>query len=162
MMAPRSTGGWVILASFVLAFLATALPWPGHLAPFRPDWVALTLIYWAMLLPQRIGIGWGWWIGLVMDVGRGALLGQHALVFAVLTYLTLQGHQRLRGFSPWRQMLSVLLFLLVEQLLLFWISGVIGYPPRDGWYLAPALGGMVVWPLWFLLLRDLQRYFHVQ
>lgn len=158
----NTNGGWVIAVSFLLAFLATTIPWPEPLAPFRPDWVALTLIYWCMMLPQRVGVGTGWLTGLLVDAGRGALLGQHALAFATVAYLTLQGHQRLRGFSPWRQMLSVLVFLGLAQILIFWISGVIGYPPRDAWYLAPAAGGMAIWPLLFLLLRDVQRYFNVR
>jgi len=56
----------------------------------------------------------------------------------------------------------VLVLLLIEQVLVFWISGVIGYPPSDGWYLAPAVGGMVVWPLLFIVLRDLRRHFQVE
>ena len=157
----RPTGGWVIAASFLLAFVAASIPLPGELDPFRPDWVAMVLIYWCMVLPYRIGIGTSWLVGLVVDVGRGALLGQHALAFAALAYLTVQTHRRIRVFSPWRQTFSVLVFLLIKQFLVFWISGVIGYPPRDGWYLAPAVGGMIAWPLLFVILRDVRRHFQV-
>ena len=161
MTAVRSTGGWVITCSFLLAFLVASMPLPGWLDRFRPDWVTMVLIYWCMALPYRFGIGMGWLVGLLVDVGRGALLGQHALAFAAVAYLTLQTHRRIRVFSPWRQAFSVLAFLLIEQLLVFWISGVIGYPPRDGWYLAPAVGGMLCWPLLFVILRDVRRYFQI-
>jgi len=161
MTPARPLGSWVIAASVLLAFLAASIPLPGWLDRFRPDWVAMVLIYWCMALPNRFGMGASWLVGLLVDVGRGALLGQHALAFAVLAYLTLQTHRRIRVFSPWRQAFSVLVFLLIEQILVFWISGVIGYPPRDGWYLAPAVGGMIGWPLLFVILRDLRRYFQV-
>jgi rod shape-determining protein MreD len=154
-------GGWVIVLSFLGALLLSGIPFPDWLAPFRPDWVAMVLIYWCMALPHRVGMGTGWLVGLVLDVIRGALLGQHALALAAVAYLTLQTYRRLRIFSPWRQAFSVLVFLLIEQVLIFWISGVIGYPPRDGWYLAPALGGMVCWPLLFVVLRDVRRHFQV-
>lgn len=157
----RSTGGWIIAGSFLLAFLAASLPPPGWVGRFWPDWVAMVLIYWSLALPHRIGIGAGWLLGLLVDLGRGALLGQHALAFAILAYLTVQTHRRIRVFSPWRQALSVLVFLLIEQFLVFWISGVIGYPPRDAWYLAPAVGGMIGWPLLFVILRDVRQYFQV-
>ena len=157
----RPTGGWVIAASFLLAFVAASIPLPGELDRFRPDWVAMVLIYWCLALPYRIGIGTSWLVGLLVDVGRGALLGQHALAFAALAYLTVQTHRRIRVFSPWRQTFSVLVFLLIKQFLVFWISGVIGYPPRDGWYLAPAVGGMIAWPLLFVILRDVRRHFQV-
>lgn len=161
MTTRRPTGHWIIASSFLLAFLLASIPLPGGLDRFRPDWVAMVLIYWCMALPYRVGIGTGWLVGLLVDVGRGALLGQHALAFATLAYLTVQTHRRIRVFTPWRQAFSVLVFLLIEQFLVFWISGVIGYPPRDGWYLAPAVGGMIGWPLLFVVLRDVRRYFQV-
>lgn len=161
MTTRHPTGGWVIACSFLLAFLASSVPLPDGLGRFWPDWVAMVLIYWCLALPHRFGIGAGWLVGLLVDVGRGALLGQHALAFAAVAYLTVQTHQRLRMFSPWRQAFSVLVFLLLKQFLVFWISGVVGYPPRDGWYLAPALGGMMVWPLLFVVMRDVRQYFQV-
>jgi len=161
MTTARPTGGWVVAGSFLLAFLAASIPLPGWVGWFWPDWVAMVLIYWCLALPYRIGIGTGWLVGLLVDVGRGALLGQHALAFATLAYLTLQTHRRIRVFTPWQQAFSVLVFLLIEQVLVFWISGVIGYPPRDGWYLAPAVGGMIAWPLLFVVLRDARRYFQI-
>ncbi|RUQ29034.1 MAG: rod shape-determining protein MreD [Candidatus Competibacteraceae bacterium] len=162
MIADRAQGGWIIALSLLAAFLLAGIPLPGPLDHFRPDWVAMTLIYWCMALPYRIGIGMGWLVGLLLDVARGALLGQYALALSVVAYLTLQAYRRIRVFPPWRQALTVLVLLLIEQVLVFWISGVIGYPPSDGWYLAPAVGGMVVWPLLFIVLRDLRRHFQVE
>lgn len=83
----------------------------------------MTLIYWCMALPYRIGIGMGWLVGLLLDVARGALLGQYALALSVVAYLTLQAYRRIRVFPPWRQALTVLVLLLIEQVLVFWISG---------------------------------------
>jgi rod shape-determining protein MreD len=154
-------GGWIIALSFLVAFVMGGLPLSGGLERFRPDWVAMVLIYWSMALPHRIGVGAGWLVGLLMDVGRGGLLGQHALAFAVVAYLTCQTYRRIRVAPPWHQAFSVLVFLLVEQVLVFWISGVIGYPPRDWWYLAPALGGMACWPLLYVVLRDVHRHFEI-
>lgn len=157
---PRS-GGWIIALSFLLAFLLGGIPWPGWLEQFRPDWVAMALIFWSIALPHRVGIGSGWLVGLLLDVGRGALLGQHALALAAVAYLTLQTYRRIRVVPVWQQTFSILVFLLVEQILVFWISGVIGYPPKDWWYLAPAVGGMVCWPLVFIILRDVCLYFQI-
>ena len=157
---PRS-GGWIIALSFLLAFLLGGIPWPGWLERFRPDWVAMALIFWSIALPHRVGIGSGWLVGLLLDVGRGALLGQHALALAAVAYLTLQTYRRIRVVPVWQQTFSILVFLLVEQIFVFWISGVIGYPPKDWWYLAPAVGGMVCWPLVFIILRDVCLYFQI-
>ncbi|HUM92196.1 MAG TPA: rod shape-determining protein MreD, partial [Candidatus Competibacter sp.] len=69
------TGRWIIVLSFLIAFLLGGVPLPDSLERFRPDWVAMVLIYWNMALPHRVGIGIGWLVGLLMDVGRGGLLG---------------------------------------------------------------------------------------
>lgn len=157
----RIQGGWVVLFSFVIAFLLTIIPLPEWPDRFRPDWLSLVLIYWCMALPGRIGVGTGWLVGLLVDAAKGTLLGQHGLAFAVIAFLTLRTHQRIRVFPLWQQALTVLFFLVVKQLLIFWINGIIGYPPQDFWYLAPALGSMLLWPWVFIILRDLRRRFRV-
>ncbi len=161
MIEDRPAGGWVIVLSFLVAFFLTGIPLPGVLDHFRPDWVVMVLIYWCMVLPHRVGIGAGWLVGFCLDVARGALMGQHALAFVIVAYLTLQTYQHVRVVPLWQQTFSVLIFLTIERLLVFWVNGIIGYPPRDWWYLAPALGGMALWPLLFIVLRDIRRYFQV-
>ena len=66
-----------------------------------------------------------------------------ALALAVVAFLTLRTHRRLRLFPVWQQSFSVLFFILVERLLVFWINGIIGYPPLDAWFLLPLLTGML-------------------
>ncbi len=152
---------WVILITFAVAFMLNLLPLPPWLDRFQPDWMALVLIYWCMALPNRVGVGTGWLLGLALDTAQGALLGQHALAMAVVAYLTIRTHQRVRVFPLWQQAPSVLMLLLVNHLLVAWVYGIIGYPPRGFWYLAPALGGMLLWPWVFIVLRDLRRRFGV-
>ena len=157
----QPSGRWVIALTLLCAFLLSEVAWPGVLQLFHPDWVAMTLIYWGMALPQRVGIGTFWVVGLLLDVARGGLLGQHALALAAVAYVVTQTYRQIRVLPLWQQTFSILLLLAIERILLFWISGVIGYPPRDWWYLAPALGGMVLWPLLFIVLRDVRRYFQI-
>ncbi len=161
-MSPGRPGNrWVILLSFIAAFVLSSLPLPEWLDHFRPDVVALVLIYWCMALPHRVGVGVGWLAGLVLDAARGTLLGQHALALAVSAFLVVKTHQRIRVFPLWQQAISVMLILLLNQLLVFWVNGIIGYPPDDAWFLAPAVGGMLLWPWAFIILRDLRRRFQV-
>ncbi|MEE4378299.1 MAG: rod shape-determining protein MreD [Candidatus Competibacteraceae bacterium] len=160
-MQVQQPGGGIILLSFIVAFLLTIIPLPLWVDRFRPDWLGLVLIYWCMAVPQRVGIGTGWLMGLFLDAAQGTLLGQHALALAVVAFLTLKTYRRIRVLPLWQQSFSVLVFLGLNQLLVFWINGVIGYPPRDFWYLGPALGGMLFWPWVFVILRDLRRRFHI-
>jgi len=161
MIAFYHPGGWVIFMSFGVALLLASMPLPPGIDRLRPDWPSLVLIYWCMALPHRVGVGAGWLLGLLLDAAKGTLLGQHALALTVVAFLTLRTHRQLRLFPLWQQALSVMGFLLVGRLLIFWINGIIGYPPRDIWYLAPVLSGMLLWPWVFIVLRDLRRRFQV-
>jgi rod shape-determining protein MreD len=78
----RHHGGFIILLSFAVAMLLTIIPIPDALRVLRPDWVALTLIFWCLALPYRIGVVSGFFAGLFLDVLTGTLLGQHALASA--------------------------------------------------------------------------------
>ncbi|MFN2309581.1 MAG: rod shape-determining protein MreD [Gammaproteobacteria bacterium] len=154
-------GGGVILLTVLVAFVLTSLPLPEVWRPLRPDWVLLVLIYWCMALPHRVGVGVGWLAGLFTDALTGLLLGQHALAYCVVIYLTLKLHQRLRLYPLWQQSLSVLVLLALGQLLLLWINGMVGRPGHAWAYWAPSLLGALLWPLLFTVLRGLRRAFHV-
>lgn len=161
MSAVRHRAGWVILASFLIALMLDFIPLPADVARVRPQITALVLIYWVMALPRRVGVGFGWMAGLMLDVGRATLLGQHALAFALMAFLTMQTHQRLRVFPLWQQSVSVLVILLVGELLVAWTSGVSGYPRGDHWYLLSPFTSTLLWPWAFVILRDLRRHYRV-
>lgn len=157
----RSHGGGIIILSVLVAFVLTNLPLPEALRPMRPDWVLLVLIYWCMALPHRVGVGFGWLAGLFTDVLTGMLLGQHALAYSLVIFLTLKLHQRLRLYPLWQQSLSILVLLALGQLLLLWINGMIGRPIHSWAYWMPSLLGALLWPLLFVFLRGLRRAFRV-
>ena len=154
-------GGWAIVLSLLVALTLTLLPLPEWAAPYRPDWVALVLIYWCLALPDRVGVGIGWMLGLLLDVLSGTLLGQHALGMTVIAYLAVKLHQRVRLFPTWQQALTVMLLLLLNQLLVLWVNGIIGRPAHSGLYWAPSLTGMLLWPWLFAVLRGMRRRFRV-
>lgn len=106
-------------------------------------------------------MGSAWVLGLLLDVSHGALLGQHALALVIVAFITLKTHRRLRLFPLWQQSLAVLGLLFINQVLVFWVDGISGYPPRDLWYLAPAVSGMLLWPWITIVLGDLSRRFQV-
>ncbi|MCU0833714.1 MAG: rod shape-determining protein MreD [Chromatiaceae bacterium] len=156
---PRRT--WVVVASLTLALFLTILPMPVWGQDFRPQWVALVLIYWCLALPARIGVFWAWGVGLALDVTTGTVLGQHALSLSVVAWLTLELHQRIRIFPLPQQSVSVWVLLLVERLLALWVMGATGQPTPTLWYWMPTLVGMLLWPWVFLVLRDLRRHLGV-
>ena len=82
-----------VVFSIIVALMLAIAPLPAWAEPFRPDWVALTLIYWAMMMPRTWSVGTAWIIGIVIDVAQGTILGQHALA------LDARGHWLTREIS---------------------------------------------------------------
>ena len=161
MNTSKQHGSGVIVASFIVAMMLTAMPLPDWAINWRPAWVAMVLVYWCMALPHRIGIGIGWTMGILLDVLQGTLFGQNAIGLAILAYFTLKSHQRMRMFPLTQQALLVCLFVLVYQLLSLWVRGIMGVPPKSWTYWMPAITSMLLWPWLFIILRDIRRRYHV-
>ena len=150
----------IIVITLVVSLVLSILPMPESLQLFRPQWTALVLIYWCMALPARVGVGVSFFVGLLLDILTGTLLGQHALGLSVIGFITIKSYQRVRVFPLWQQSLFVVSLLLLERLLFFWVDGTIGRPAKspESW-IAPFLGGLI-WPWLFIVMRDLRRRFH--
>lgn len=151
------SGNGVVLASLAVAMLLTILPMPGWAEQMRPQWVAMTLIYWCLMMPERVGVFWACGTGVALDVLSGTLLGQHALTLSVTAYLAVELHKRIRVFPLWQQAVSVWVLLLVERLLSLWVLGATGQPTPTLSYWLPTFVGMLLWPWLFVVLRDLSR-----
>ena len=161
MKLAKHHGGAIILITFIVALVLTNIPLPDWLRYARPDWVGLVLIYWCLALPERVGVSAGWFTGLLVDLLYGTLLGQHALSLSVVAWLTLKFHQRVRLFPLGQQALTVMVLLIVHQLLALWIDRIIGRPGTPWYVWMPAITGMLIWPLVYMLLRGLRRSFRV-
>lgn len=147
----------LIAATLVGALWLRLLALPDAIAPFNPDWVMLVLIYWSLALPQRLGVGLAWIIGLWTDAATASLLGQHALVYAVAAFICVRFHTRLRIFPLSQQMLLVLAFLLAAQVLTFCFELLQGRSGLPWTYWIPSLTGTLAWPLVLSLCRYLKR-----
>ena len=144
-----------IILSIVAAMICRAIPLPREMLIFNPDWILLVVIYWCLIAPERFGIGSSWFVGLLTDVLTGQLLGQYALAYAIVAYITVRLHRRLRVFPVSQQILIVLFLLLLSNLLIFWSQNVQGTPRMGPIYLAPPLVGALTWPLIFIGLGRL-------
>ncbi len=145
-----------IVLTLALALLFNLLPWRNPVGV--PDLTATVLAFWCIHQPRRVGIGIAWTLGLLLDVGNGALLGQYALGYSVLAFLAFAVHRRILWFPPWQQALHMLLLLLATQMLTLVIRIAAG-ADFPGWtYFAGSFICAALWPaLSFLLLLPQQR-----
>jgi rod shape-determining protein MreD len=141
--------GLTLLTALVLNLLAL----PETLIHTRPDFIALTLIYWVVYHPRRVGFLPAWLLGLTMDVADGSLFGQHALSYAVLMYLAILLHRRILMFGMRQQIVHVLAILLASQLIMLAIRMLAGAQFPGATYFVPSLIGGALWPLLFNVIR---------
>ena len=147
----------VIYLSLVLGIVLMILPLPDWAQIYRPNWVALVLIYWSMALPKRVGLWFAFFTGLVLDSAQGTLLGQHALALVIVVYFNLNFYQQVRVLALIQQAIYVFSLLLINQVVLAWVEGILGRStPLLAFFAAPLIG-MLIWPWVFVMLRDVRR-----
>ena len=145
-----------VLFTLLIAFMLMIAPMPAAVEPFRPDWLALVLVFWAMAVPRSYSVGIAWLIGIVLDVAQGTLLGQHALALCVIVYITAKFHLLMRVFPLSQLTATVFALLALYQFLLFWINGVAGVTAPAIFYWGPVVSGTIVWPFLSILLSGLR------
>ncbi len=156
--APRLPS-WSVLLSLLVALSLEVTPLPADLAAWRPPWLALTMIYWALAYPRRYGLALAWFAGLVLDMLKGGVLGQHALAMTVAAWLTLHLHLRLRLFPIWQQTMAIGALVAAHQFLLFWVDGMTAGAELSWQRAAPTLAAMLVWPILVAVLDGLRGRF---
>lgn len=157
----RPTGTWVIVFSFFVAYFLALLPFPHWAEWGRPEWVALVLLYWVIALPHRVGVFTGWTVGLGLDILEGSVLGLNGLSLAMMAYLAILLHRRLRVFPAWQQALAVLVLVGLSQLMVRLISNLVGGVPSTLLYWLPSLVSAFLWPWLLVILRFIRRRFVV-
>lgn len=140
-----------IWTTLLVAFAFELLPLGRQ--PAMPDLLALALVFWNVHQPRRVGVGLAFGFGLLMDVHDGAVLGQHALAYTLLSFFAVTIHRRLLWFTVPSQAVQILpLFFAAHAVSVLVRLAAGGMFP--GWQilLAPLFESML-WPLacWLLL-----------
>ena len=97
-MARAQRQWWTSMLSLVTTLALASMPLPDAIAPLRPDWVAVVLLYWSLMAPRHFSLFTAFWMGIALDTLSGALLGQNALALLVVVYLAEKFYLRLRVF----------------------------------------------------------------
>lgn len=147
----------VLTFIFIVAFVLEIMPWPIGFQGYRPAWVVLVLIYWALALPNKISVGTAFVAGIVWDVILGSILGVHALVLSVSIYFVAKHHLILRNLSLWLQSLLVMLYIGLIRLSIFFIELVLHSAEFNTQEIIGAIISGMLWPWVFLLMRHIRR-----
>lgn len=153
---------WIVGLSFFVAYFLAAVPLPQMVALARPDWVAMCLIFWVIMLPERMGIMVGFCVGLLQDVLMGTYLGVFAFAYSTVAYLVLLLHQRLRMYPLAQQALVVFMIVAIAQILVQWSKNFSSAGITGEMHLLPSIVSAMLWPWIYVILRMLQVKFRVQ
>lgn len=153
----KPASGHFMALSLFTALMLNLLPWSGIALLLRPDFLAVTLLYWSIREPRRMGIGAAWAMGMMVDVADGVLFGQNALAYALAVFLAIVLHRRIMMFTPWQQTFYVLLLLLLLQAMTLTIRLFTGVEFVGMGYFAASVTGALLWPLFSTLLQLPQK-----
>jgi rod shape-determining protein MreD len=147
---------WFIFASLITAMFLDMVPL-GQL-PFIPDWVALTLAFWCIREPRKVGMGTAFLLGIAMDVADASVLGQHPLAYVALAFSANALSRRILWFPLQQQALHVLALLLATQIVML-VARLMGGGDYPGlFYLTSSFVAAALWhPLTYLLLLPQYR-----
>lgn len=147
----------VIYLSLVVALVLMIMPLPDWAQIYRPNWMALVMIYWSMALPKRVGLWFAFLCGIILDTSLGTLLGQHTLALVLIIAINMNFYQRIRVLALAQQAIYVFVLLLLNQVVVAWVEGFLGRStPLLAFFGAPFIG-MLIWPWVFVVLRDIRR-----
>jgi rod shape-determining protein MreD len=162
MIMPRGSDQLLLPANplFIWLTLLAALVFemiPLGRRPASPDILALVLVFWNVHQPLRVGVGTAFLFGVLLDVHAGALLGQHALAYTLMSFFAIAMHRRMLWFSVPSQALQVLpVFIATHGISL--LVGMVSGGMFPGWELglAPVFEALL-WPIFSAALLAPQR-----
>lgn len=147
-----------VFITLFIAMILALLPMPAALSWARPAWVLLVLIFWGMRQPYTVNVGFAWLAGFYLDIISGTMIGEHALAMTAVIYLVCRFHHRLNMYTLLQQALSVMMFVLLYQAIIYCIQGFVGEQPLSWSYWLSTLTSAILWPWLAVILSDYSRW----
>ena len=101
----------IFLTLFIALYVDSYL-FTSDFQTWKPSTLLLTLIYWNLALPDRVGILAALSLGISIDLIEGALLGLHGILFIIITYICQRFFYQFRVSPLWQQSF-ILFFVLI-------------------------------------------------
>ncbi len=145
--------------SLLVGCLITVIPLPQDWGWYRPELLVLLVIYWVMAMPQQVGIGMAFAVGLLYDIIEFGTLGLHALAMVAVAYVCLLSYQRIRNYALWQQSAWVFILVGIHQIFWNWGHSLAGASAPSFIFLASAFISALLWIPMSVMLQILQRHF---
>ncbi len=135
--------------SFVISLLIAAIL---NLIQFKilnvdltPDFILLALIFWFFKSPTLLSISLFWFIGLIVDIFMGDLLGQYALTYACCYFMAQYFIRKILLNNEYQQLLYIFLIFLGSQIIMLMINVMhdLHYPGAS--YFLQSITAVIIW-----------------
>lgn len=148
-----------MIFSLLIGVFLTIVPLPDWAMWLRPQWIFALLLFWVINASSQYGVGFAFMLGLLMDLITGTPMGEHALVFVLLTYIVLKSHAMIQHLSPWQQAGIVGILAVANAILQAMILGFAGHSTHVALYALSAIPTLLIWPCILLLNNFRPRVF---
>ena len=146
-----------VTATVIIALILAVLPLPRWMDIARPYLLLLLVIYWSLSAPRIAGLMFAWLCGMAIDLLKGTTLGQHALAFLLVSFLTHKFQLRIRIFPLSQQTMTVLFLVFIYEGLVWYTDGVLGHPVTTWARWIPVLTSALLWPVVVAILDTWNR-----
>lgn len=153
----RAPNLFLVYGSLFFALMCQLFPWTGQGIILRPDFMLVVLIYWLFRSPHLCNIATAWFVGLIVDLSTGSLIGQHALAFTLTAFIALSFQRRLVLFSLIQISLFVLALLFFTRAVVLVLKLFSGNESQSWHYFWPVISGILLWHLLRLMFGSLDR-----
>jgi len=107
----------ILLIMIAMILESFELVW-GNYAWLSPAWVFILVIFWTVYYPHIFNVGSAWLTGLFMDVWTAELLGKHALLFLITSFLISFSYNNLTKYSATDRLWIIAIIILLYQLVI--------------------------------------------
>ncbi|ODS23910.1 rod shape-determining protein MreD [Candidatus Endobugula sertula] len=152
---------WLVIASIMIAFVLSVVPTSFDMRLWRPEFVALVVIYWSMYSSEHFGVFMAWCCGLLHDIIELSPMGYSALGLVVVAYISHLSYQRIRSYALWQQAVWVFILVGIYQLLGNWVNGLMDKEVESPTFLIAAMITAFLWPLVVVTMRSVKIRFRI-
>lgn len=136
---------------------------PVEVATYRPDFMALLLLFFAIFDPLRINVGIAWITGLLLDLLTGAPMGINGLVMAFQIFVVVSQFKHFAQYAIWQQTIIIGIINALTHAGVYWLEHLIGQAnSTPSLFLSQSLSTMVFWPIMHFIFSVIWQMFNIQ
>lgn len=142
-----------IVLSVVIGSILTIYPLAYDIAAWRPCFLMLIMLFWVLCQPTWCGVWFAFATGIFTDLLTDAPLGQNALAYILIAFIT-RYFVREKRVLTFLNLWLIALLVIIGYLLFMWVTQVMGgvnYPMMRRW--PPVMSSVLIWPLIYYVLK---------